>query len=196
MSLLSASQISELQNKKIIDWKQSGAKLEGDGFEAAILENHFNNFSLWHEEDKARRDDMGFEYVCLAKRKIDGFNQARNNAMEKIEEFILDEIKPDLSSCEFSSEAPGMMIDRLSILSLKKYHMGLQCERSDVDAKHLDTCKQKYAIICDQIADLEAALDRLLAGLHDGTRGFRVYRQCKMYNDPSLNPELYKNKKD
>lgn len=186
-----ANDIIRLHKDAIIQWKNTGITHVQKNFLALVEENHAFNYQLWHTEDKARRDDMGFEFVYRAKRDIDHFNQQRNNRMEAMDEWLFKELQPaSPSSCPVHSESPGMMIDRLSILALKAYHMGLQVKRTDVDITHQTTCLSKLTTIEEQKNQLHECLQRLLQDLHDKTRTFRIYHQFKMYNDPMLNPEL------
>ena len=70
----------------------------GEGFSRLVQENHFRNFQLWHEEDIARRDDLGFERIYRAKRAIDRYNQERNNFIEEMDKVLVAElmgISPD-----------------------------------------------------------------------------------------------------
>jgi hypothetical protein len=135
---------------------------------------------------------MGFEFVYQAKRQIDRFNQARNNCMEAMDEWLFHTLQPaQPEHCPVNSESPGMIIDRLSILALKSYHMGLQTKREEASEEHRQQCNQKLAIIHQQLDQLSACLDQLLTEIRNKTRTFRVYHQFKMYNDPALNPELY-----
>lgn len=158
---------------------------------AAIAENHFRNGSLWAEEDLARRRNVPDSEIAANKRAIDGHNQKRNDAIEAIDEALLKALKGLGTNGRLSSETPGAMIDRLSILSLKIHHMRLQTQRTDVDAAHVDACKRKLERLVEQRADLAGCLDRLLAEAARGESYFKVYRQFKMYNDPKLNPALY-----
>jgi hypothetical protein len=48
------------------------------------------------------------------------------------------------------------------------------------------------AILEQQRADLAGCLDQLWLETLEGTRRFKIYRQLKMYNDPSLNPAIYR----
>ena len=77
-------------------------------------------------------------------------------------------------------------------MALKEFHMQVEVNRSDVDQEHFDKCMFKVTVIQQQIQDLKSALENLLTDCTDGTRGFRVYFQFKMYNDPELNPALYR----
>ena len=185
------SEIVPLQQKCIIEWKQNGIKLSQDGFFRLVEENHSFNFQLWDAEDRARRDDLGFEWVYHAKREIDQFNQQRNNRMEDMDKWLFAELKPATQTdCPVHSETPGMMIDRLSILSLKHYHMTLQTIRTDVDDTHRQTCQMKCYTIAEQQKQLLHCLQELLREIITQKRAFRLYYQLKMYNDPTLNPLL------
>ena len=158
---------------------------------AELDDNHRMNFDLWHAEDTARRDDLGPESVRAAKRTIDRCNQRRNDAIERLDVWLLAQLPPAIEGTPQHSETPGMILDRLSILSLKIYHMRLEAGRADAGAEHRAKCAGRLAILETQLRDLQACLEHLLAELARGTRHFKLYRQLKMYNDPSLNPELY-----
>lgn len=156
--------------------------------------NHHHNFVLWHQEDLARRDDLPDAEIKRAKRRIDSNNQLRNNAMEHLDEWILmklSDLNCDSSSQPLHSETPGMIVDRLSILALKAYHMFEQASRSNATSEHRSSCNSKYLKLSEQSVDLLGCLDMLLNDLVSGDKGFKVYRQFKMYNDPQLNPQLY-----
>ncbi|MCB1476401.1 MAG: DUF4254 domain-containing protein [Rhodobiaceae bacterium] len=191
---LTAGDITALQDGRTKAWHESEPSIAGEGLLRLAEENHWRNFALWHEEDKARRDDMGAEYVYTAKRAIDGYNQQRNNFIEKMDELLFGALGPFAETLPMNSETPGMMIDRLSILSLKRFHMWEETVRDDADDAHIAACRHKLQVIEKQRGDLASALDALLAEAGNGKRGFRVYYQFKMYNDPALNPELYRKK--
>jgi hypothetical protein len=161
----------------------------------AIQRNHRFNFLLWHEEDVARRDDIPAERIREAKRNIDQFNQKRNNSMEEIDDWILGQLekfKAAPPQAKLHSETPGMMVDRLSIMALKEYHMEEQTRRLDVGSEHISSCSAKLQILAEQQADLTCCLGELLTEISTGKKKFKLYRQLKMYNDPNLNPQIYK----
>lgn len=159
-----------------------------------IAINHMYNGKLWREEDRARRVNVPPEEIARSKRLIDGYNQARNDAVEALDEQLLQLLQgypsPDRQA-RLSSETPGAMIDRLSILALKIHHMHLQTERPDVGQEHRDTCHARWLRLQEQRRDLASCLDQLLHELTLGQAQFKLYRQFKMYNDPRLNPWLY-----
>lgn len=182
----------------IAGWAAGGASGgRRDGLWQAIEDNHRCNCLLWDEEDLARRRNVPDAEIAKNKRAIDGFNQKRNDAIERIDEQLLT-LFSDIKTSEharLNSETPGAMIDRLSILSLKIHHMRLQTQRRDVDAAHIESCLQKLNRLNEQRADLASCLDRLLAECARGQSRFKIYRQFKMYNDPALNPAIYGEKR-
>jgi hypothetical protein len=179
-----------------IQWTEEWHKIDEDptGLEGVwvfIHGNHRRNFNLWHEEDCARRDDMGFEYVYRAKRAIDAYNQQRNDFIERIDQALFEAYQPKVDEVPLNSETPGMIIDRLSIMALKLFHMIEQTERTDTNPDHLAACQKKVDVLRQQRADLTAILAKFLDEIRSGSRAYKVYFQFKMYNDPSLNPQLY-----
>ncbi len=184
--------LPSIHSECIAQWNVNGVSMQHQGIYRLIEENHSFNYQLWLAEDRARRDDMGAEFVYHAKREIDACNQQRNNRMEAIDTWFFNELQPvSPQSCAVHSETPGMIIDRLSILSLKSYHMALQTTRQDVDENHRTQCHEKLNIIKQQQQQLTLCLDALLTDVLMKKRTFRVYHQFKMYNDPTLNPQLY-----
>ena len=173
-------------------WAQASASDDDDVW-AWIAANHRCNILLWDEEDQARRTNVGTDAIAANKRAIDRFNQRRNDAIEKVDEALLARIRsvPIAPDAWHSSETAGAMIDRLSILSLKRFHMGAQTARSDVPAEHVNACREKLRQIELQRTDLACCFDRLCSLASEGRAFWRVYRQFKMYNSPETNPYLY-----
>jgi len=178
-------------------WAKSGAAENRGALWQAVEDNHRCNCLLWDEEDLARRRNVADAEIAANKRAIDGYNQKRNDAIERIDELLLNSFsgvarKPESKP---SSETAGAMIDRLSILSLKIHHMRLQTQRTDVASAHIEDCAQKLSRLNEQRTDLAACFDRLLVDCSRGESYFKVYRQFKMYNDPALNPAIYGEKR-
>ena len=169
-----------------------------------IAANHFHNRSLWAQEDLARRQTAPDAEIVANKRAIDRHNQARNDAIERIDEFLLSALglvdPATLASAlprstvapgaRLNSETAGSMLDRISILGLKIAAMREQTLRPDVDEAHRQACRERLERLSQQRADLGACFDKLLADARAGRAYFKVYRQFKMYNDPRLNPAL------
>lgn len=164
-------------------------------FASAIEYLHRANFELWHEEDKARDTAMGDAGIATAKHTIDQINQRRNDLIELCDSLLLEELaRENLPNpqAELHSETPGMILDRLSILSLKRYHTLEEVERRNAPVGHAARNRERLAILEAQRNDLAECLDRLWRKVLRGELRFRLYRQLKMYNDPNLNPVLYR----
>jgi len=159
------------------------------------LELAWRNCLLWHEEDKARRTDVDDSAIATVKRAIDKLNQQRNDLIEKLDEAILAEVSrivPDPQTDIINSETPGSIVDRISIMSLKVYHMDEDSRRDDIDSEHRERSLHRLAVLKLQRYDLYTALGELMADYLSGRKRMKLYKQFKMYNDPALNPELYK----
>lgn len=151
----------------------------------------------WHLEDIIRDPAIDPVKALALKRRIDHSNQERTDTVEYIDSWLLEkykdvQVQPDAT---INTESPAWAIDRLSILSLKIYHMQVEAGRSDASAGHLDGVRKKLEILLAQRADLSSAIDQLLEDIASGKKYMKVYRQMKMYNDESLNPVLYAQKK-
>lgn len=147
----------------------------------------------WHFEDIIRDPKIDPEAALVLKRRIDKSNQDRTDLVEMIDSYFLDKYKDVevLPDATINTESPAWAVDRLSILALKIYHMKEQVDRKDADAEHIAKCQQKLDVLLEQQKDLSTAIDQLLADIEAGRKYMKVYKQMKMYNDPSTNPILY-----
>jgi len=197
--MINVKDIVTLQTETVARWHDEPIDNNYTGLHQAVCTQHQFNFQLWHEEDIARSRDVTDEKIAKVKRAIDGFNQNRNDWIENVDDFIsglVDSSDVEIEDgARLNTETPGSVIDRLSILSLRIYHMEEQLERDDVDQAHVDSVNQKIAICRLQQDELSNSLQELLDDIFAGRKRHRTYRQLKMYNDPSLNPYLYKKQK-
>jgi hypothetical protein len=147
----------------------------------------------WHLEDIIRKPDIDPREALAIKRRIDQSNQDRTDLVERIDSYFLQQYEsvPVAPDATINTESPAWAIDRLSILVLKIWHMQAETHRQDADLPHLEKCRQKWQILLEQQNDLSTAIDQLLEDIQAGRKYMKVYRQMKMYNDPSLNPVLY-----
>lgn len=147
----------------------------------------------WHLEDIIRNPNIDPVEGIAIKRRIDKSNQERTDLVELIDSYFLDKYKgvKAHSDAKINTESPAWAIDRLSILALKIYHMKEETLRQDVDETHRNQCTDKLNILLEQRKDLSTAIDELLNDIENGDKYMKVYKQMKMYNDPSLNPVLY-----
>ena len=148
----------------------------------------------WHLEDLIRDPHIDLSDALALKRRIDHSNQDRTDLVEEIDTYFRQkfaDITP-MADARLNTESPAWAVDRLSILELKIWHMQEQTERKDADQEHLARCQAKLEVLLEQRVDLSTAIDQLLEDYQAGRKVMKVYRQMKMYNDPSTNPVLYK----
>ena len=147
----------------------------------------------WHLEDIIRDPHIDPLEALQLKRRIDRSNQDRTDLVEQIDSYFRQKysdvnVSPDAT---INTESPAWAVDRLSILALKIYHMREQAEREDASEEHKQKCGAKLNVLLEQQVDLSTAIDQLLGDIAEGRKYMKVYRQMKMYNDPSTNPILY-----
>ncbi len=165
------------------------------GLERVVTEQHRANFELWHAEDRARTPEASDHDIAQTKRFIDDANQRRNDLTEQCDVLLLEFLNRQnlpARGAELHSESPGLILDRLSILSLKLFHTREEIERPEAPPGHAARNEERLRILAEQRDDLAAALDRLWQQVLNGERSFKLYRQLKMYNDPALNPAVYR----
>ncbi|QNI30317.1 DUF4254 domain-containing protein [Alloacidobacterium dinghuense] len=196
-TILSAAEITRQQDHLTSLWHQQRAAIPAGSlgtFLDSVIAQHLANFQLWHTEDDARAPHATDHDLAEVKRAIDRINQRRNDLAESCDVVLLDHLRalnlPN-PKAELNSESPGLIIDRLSILSLKIFHTTEEIERPDAPEGHAERNRARLEILQDQRHDLAHCLDRLWQQTLAGTRSFKLYRQLKMYNDPALNPAVY-----
>jgi hypothetical protein len=199
--MISANEISALQDRLTREW-HGAAAVQGNASEPGpddawleqVANQHRANFDLWHIEDEARAPGATDAEIARVKRRVDETNQLRNDLVEKLDRTLVAWLEscglPNLAA-PLHSESPGLIIDRLSILALKIYHTREEADRADAPPGHAERNRGRMAILEEQRADLAGCLDALWRDTLNGTRRFKLYRQLKMYNDPSLNPAIY-----
>jgi hypothetical protein len=168
-----------------------------ESFEALLYLKNWIDTVQWHLEDIIRLPDINPAEALLIKRRIDKSNQDRTDKVEKMDDHFLELFKgvTPKPGTRINSETPAWLLDRMSILLLKIFHMKEQTERRDASVEHIAKCKVKLDVLMEQRSDMRLAFDELMEDIRNGDRRFKVYRQMKMYNDASLNPMLYNQKK-
>ena len=193
--MIYVQQITDLQRLLVKQWHVQSIDHLNEGFLRLVSQEHGFNFLLWHEEDIARSQEVGDRRVSEAKRAIDRYNQQRNDWIEHIDDAITQQlVERNVTTKEnapLNTETPGSVIDRLSILALRIYHLEEQAQRNDVSAEHIESVGHKLAVGIVQLDDLTISLAQLLDDIFSGHKRHRTYRQMKMYNDAALNPYLY-----
>jgi len=192
--MLDALHIVRLHDEATARWHDTSFREPhpADSWDALILDQHRANFDLWHHEDAARDPAASFQAITEHKHAIDTLNQRRNDLAEQIDLILLAQAPSETEAVPLHSETPGMMIDRLSILALKRFHTEEETCRIGAGAAHHQRNRDRLDILDTQRDDLAACLNILWQEILEGRRRFKLYRQLKMYNDPALNPVLYR----
>lgn len=197
--MLSADAIARLHDELTLAWhlhaESAGSAAPDNEWLARVTRQHRANFDLWHIEDEARTPGATDAELAGVKRRIDQTNQLRNDLAEELDRTLIDWLASQAlpkPGAPLNSESPGLIIDRLSILALKIFHTREEAERADASPAHAERNLGRLAILEEQRSDLAGCLDSLWLETLSGTRRFKLYRQLKMYNDPSLNPAIYR----
>lgn len=202
--MLTANQCYVVFNRSIDDYHKTDNvdtviqnPYPANSFEALLYHKNWIDTVQWHLEDIIRLPDINPTEALLIKRRIDKSNQDRTDRVEQIDDYFLEQFKnvKAKQGTRINSETPAWLLDRMSILMLKIYHMKEQTVRSDASAEHIAKCQTKLNVLLEQRTDMQLAFDELIEDIGKGDRRFKVYRQMKMYNDASLNPMLYQQKK-
>ena len=199
--MLKSTLITAMHDRAVDAWHRDA----GDTFRSLVLTDqkqqdllelasaqHRANYELWHQEDQARDPEASSEVIASVKHEIDRLNQRRNDLVEQMDLLLLATAGPQNPDLPLHSETPGLIIDRLSILALKLYHTAEESHRHNATEEHRTRTLARWELIGQQREDLAHCLDDLWNEVTAGTRRFKLYRQLKMYNDPDLNPVLYR----
>lgn len=193
--LLEAHSIPALHDAWTAEWHDAPPPVQPvEDFAAAVREQHAANFELWHLEDEARVPQASDARIAEVKRGIDRVNQRRNDLVERCDALLLGALEPHglpVPNSPLHSETPGLIVDRLSILALKIFHTREETVRTGASDGHVARNRERLNLLAEQRDDLAGCLGELWTQVIRGERRFKLYRQLKMYNDPSLNPAVY-----
>jgi hypothetical protein len=195
-----AAHCNDIFDKAILDYHQHDNVHElavnpyADGsIDFLLYQKNWIDTVQWHLEDIVRNPEITPLDGLALKRRIDASNQVRTDMVEYIDSYFLEKYNnvQAFADASLNTESPAWAIDRLSILALKIFHMGIEASRPEAEPAHRDACTKKLNILLEQRVDLSKAIDMLLDDIASGKKYMKVYKQMKMYNDPSLNPVLY-----
>jgi hypothetical protein len=186
--------IAQHQTHLIAGWHIREISNSYSGILGVACEQLRFNYLLWHEEDKARSPTASDAQIAQVKRSIDRLNQQRNDWMERLDEWIADDltrrgVRP-AEDAPLNTETPGSAIDRLGILALRVFHLREQLELPLARVEDRELVGQKLYRATVQHDDLVRSAQLLADELYSGRKRHQVYRQLKLYNDPLHNPFL------
>lgn len=193
--MIDVKAITELHRATVEQWHHAEIDNSYSGFLQLVCEQHRRNYLLWHQEDIARSPEASDATIAQVKRAIDKLNQERNDHIEMLDDYLVRKLAEwgatPRPRAKLNTETPGSAIDRLSVVALRLYHMQEQASRADTTEEHRARAESRLAILREQHKDLSQSLAQLVADIFAGRKRLKVYRQFKMYNDPTLNPYLY-----
>lgn len=152
-----------------------------------IIQNHLANVRLWQAEDWIRKPGQRPENIARLKRIIDRLNHRRNAAIQAMDLVIRSELlnlgvvaSRDTPS---NSETVGMILDRLSILSLRSMnYRSIERQQAIDGIEDLDELNLSAGARCElQISELTGALERLCNDLSVGRKRHFIYYPLKVY---------------
>ena len=185
--------IDDYHLQNFVDASKSNPYTNSKSFEKMIYDKCWIDTIQWHLEDIIRVPDISPDEALKIKRRIDFSNQERTDMVEELDDYFFDKYSNSSPSklAILNTETPAWAIDRLSILALKIYHMNEEANRNSASDEHKKKCSEKLERLLIQRKNLSRAIDQLLENISTGTVIISTYKQMKMYNDDSLNPELY-----
>ena len=185
--------IDDYHLQNFVDANKNNPYDHSNFFEKMIYDKCWIDTIQWHLEDIIRVPDIKPDEALKIKRRIDLSNQDRTDMVEELDDYFFEKYTNSNPSklAILNTETPAWAIDRLSILALKIYHMSEEANRKSASDEHRKKCSEKLEGLLTQRENLSKAIDQLLENISKGIVIISSYKQMKMYNDDSLNPELY-----
>ena len=144
------------------------------------------NTFQWHEEDRSRAYEAGDDVLAAVKRSIDASNARRVKTIEIFDAQVIQVLGSaglPQASAQLHSESPASIVDRITVLALKLYHIReeLSTAGGTIDEAVLHS---RLENLKEQMDDLAGCLDSLFLDIAAGRRGIKLYKQVKVYKDP------------
>jgi len=161
------------------------------GWAATCEKLQLINTFQWHEEDKSRDHGADLTVLGSTKQSIDASNRRRVQTVDQLDDIIFTGLSEGGSlnpSAPLNSESPGSIIDRLSVLALKLFHVSEARDAVKLrsgDQNEALAMQERVDSLGEQINDLGQCLDDLLTGIRAGSVRVKFYRQVKIYIDPT-----------
>jgi hypothetical protein len=146
-----------------------------------IMELVDSNSRQWDLEDATRDPDANDAVVAAAKREIDRLNLGRHRLVQEIDAAVDATLEQPVRA-PIATESPGMVLDRLSVLVIRRVRTAAASARDPAFAARLP-------LLDAQVDTLSVAFDLYAEELRLGTRRFVPYEQLKLYAPSALAPE-------
>jgi hypothetical protein len=132
-----------------------------------------SNLRQWDLEDTTRDPGATDAVVAGAKREIDRLNLGRHRLVEEIDTAI-DAVLDQPAVAPIATESPGMVLDRLSVLVIRR-------ARTTAASSQDPAWADRLPLLESRLTTLTMALDSYLDELRSGRRRFVPYEHLKLY---------------
>ncbi len=136
-----------------------------------------SNLRQWDLEDTTRDPGASDAMVARAKREIDRLNLGRHRLVQEIDWPSIFRPRCSPAARPMATEGPGMVLDRLSVLVIRR-------ARTWPQPRVVPGYAQRVPAIESQIGALSLAFDSFMDELRAGTRRFVPYEHFKLYREP------------
>lgn len=163
--------------------------------EQPILRLQAHNYNLWNYESEVRNHRGNPERVADLKKHIDEANKARNQAIQHIDEelefhlastIFWDEDTDTAEDYELNSQTVGQMLDRLSVLVLKKFYTQNELDKPTTTGSRAEECRRRIAHFEEQSKYIQHCLDQFINKLEAGKAKMKPYEEMKFYEETDL----------
>lgn len=178
------------QEESVTDWDSALAEIplgRPEGWARTVERLQLINTFQWHEEDKSRDHGADDTVLATVKRSIDASNRRRVQTIDALDDLIytgLNDAGVLVADAPLNSESPASIIDRLTVLALKIYHVDEALKAYRAGGEDPGSMQDRLDTLTEQSRDLGACLDRMLTGIRAGKTGLKLYRQVKVYREP------------
>lgn len=152
-----------------LEWgiAKESISIEGDGLLADGAGLCLINCFQWHLEDECRAHYGDQARIGALKQAIDASNARRVRCIDELDARIVRHIAAPGENGAVALTTPGNLLDRISILELKRHHAG----------------GATAAMLAEQLEDAQRGLDALFADLAAGRQRVKLYGTTKIYAD-------------
>jgi hypothetical protein len=132
-----------------------------------------SNLAQWELEDVTRDPVARDAVVANAKREIDRLNIGRHRLVEQVDASIAEGLEQS-ADAPLATESPGMVLDRLSVLVIRRARTKSATASQPDYSERLPELEARIDALC-------SAFDSYVEELRVGTRQFLPYEHFKLY---------------
>lgn len=122
-----AESLAQVILSEVLRWKESDGRVDEQPLRELIVDLCVINTRQWHLEDEARKCGDDIQQGATLKKEIGKSNLARFATVRSIDKYFLRnevaEFTGDARTAHRNSESLGQLLDRLSVVLLKRHHV-------------------------------------------------------------------------